>query len=273
MERGKANRRRQLENGFNGIVDSRADRVKSVREIAATYLEDYVLRHRSAPFAKYAVGKVTSHLGKLLAVDVTEKTVKSYQTARLKEGAAPKTINEEVGFLLRLLGEAGDPIRARLRRQKALKLPVRKQVGKAYSPEEKDALLEAAKTARSPAIYPALMLALNAGMRDAEIRGLQWERLDLSRAILTVGDSKTEAGEGRTIPLNSELLSAMTAYSEWYAKRFGTVRPKWYVFAFGKPRPNDPTCPMVWFTQARSHGKATLLSTQASMANHLPRFG
>ena len=60
-----------------------------------------------------------------MAVDVTDKTVKNYQTARLKENAAPKTINEEVGFLLRLLGEAGEPIRARLRRQKALKLAIR----------------------------------------------------------------------------------------------------------------------------------------------------
>ena len=61
--------------------------------------------------------------------------------------------------------------------------------------------MAAAKKARSPVIYPALMLALNAGMRDSEIRNLQWERLDLDGAILTVGQSKTKAGEGRTIPL------------------------------------------------------------------------
>ena len=95
--------------------------------------------------------------------------------------------------LLRLLGDQGDGIRARLRRQKALKLATGKQVGKAYTPEEKQRLLAEARTARSPVIYPALMLALHAGMRDAEIRTLQWERLDLSRAYLTVGDSKTEA--------------------------------------------------------------------------------
>lgn len=86
------------------------------------YLEEYELRHRSFTFAEYAVGNVTRHLGELMAVDLTDKTVKNYQTARLKEKAAPKTINEEVGFLLRLLGQAGEPIRARLRRQKALKL-------------------------------------------------------------------------------------------------------------------------------------------------------
>ena len=160
------------------------------RTIATDYLEQYCLRNKSAVYATYAVGHVTCHLGKMMVVDVTEKTVTAYQTARLKERAAPKTINEEVGFVLRLLGESGDPIRARLRRQKMLKLAVGRQVGKAYTPEEKGKLL-AAKAARSPAIYPALMLALNAGMRDAEIRELQWERLDLVRAILTVGESKT----------------------------------------------------------------------------------
>lgn len=238
-------RRRELEEGFNGLEDTRNERVKTVKELAAAYLEEYKLRHRSVTFAEYAVGNVTRHLGELMAVDATDKTVKAYQTARLKEKAAPKTINEEVGFLLRLLGEAGEPIRARLRRQKALKLAIREQVGKAYTPEEKTALLAAARAARSPAIYAALMLALNAGIRDAEIRGLQWARVDLAKAFLTVGDSKTEAGEGRTIPLNSALLEAMVEYSKWYTARFGTIQPDWYVFAFGKPWPNDPTRPMV----------------------------
>jgi len=244
-KQAEQNRRRELELGFNGIGDVREKRIRSVKEIAGEYLDQYRLRHKSGVYATYAIGHVNRHLGKLMLVDVTDKTVTGYQTARLKEGAAPKTINEEVGFLLRLLGEAGDSIRARLRRQKTLKLAVGKQVGKAYTREDKGALLAAAKAARSPAIYPALMLALNAGMRDAEIRGLQWERMDLTRAILTVGDSKTEAGEGRTIPLNSALLEAMIEYNKWYERRFGAVRPEWYVFAFGKPWPHDPTRPMV----------------------------
>jgi integrase len=245
-------RHRELEKGFNGLEDTRDERIKTLKELTAAYLKDYRLRHRSVTFAVYAVRNVTRHLGQVMAVDVTDKTVKNYQAARLKEKAAPKTINEEVGFLLRLLGEAGDPIRARLRRQKSLKLAIRNQVGKAFSPEEKARLLEKAKEARSPAIYPALMLALNAGMRDAEIRELQWGRVDLSREFLTVGESKTEAGEGRTIPLNSALLEAMVDYSKWYTKRFHTIKPEWYVFparigtpSTGQKRPLDPTKPMV----------------------------
>jgi integrase len=244
-KQAEQNRRRDLEQGYNGIEDKRDQRIISVNELATEYLKDYCIRHKSGVFATYAVRHLKQHLGRLMSVDVNEAVVKSYQTARLQDGAAPKTINEETGFLLRLLGEAGDVIRVRMRRQKTLKLAVRGQVGKAYSPDEKESLLAAAKSARSPAIYPALMLALNAGMRDAEIRGLQWGRLNLSKAVLTVGESKTEAGEGRTIPLNSLLLKAMSDYAVWYAERFGPIRPEWYVFAFGRPWPNDPTRPIV----------------------------
>ncbi|MGA3202851.1 MAG: site-specific integrase [Bryobacteraceae bacterium] len=244
-KQAEQNRRRELERGFNGVEDNREERIRTIKELARDYLDDYRVRHKGVAFAEYAVGNVVRHLGPVMAVDVTEQTVTAYQTTRLKEAAAPKTINEEVGFLLRLLGEAGDVIRTRLRRRKALKLAVPRGPGKAYAPEEKTAMPAAAKAARSRAIYPALMLALNTGERDAEIRGLQWERVDLTKAILTVGVSKTEAGEGRTIPLNSAVLGAMIEYSTWYTERFGTIQPEWFVFPFGKPRPTDPTRPMV----------------------------
>jgi integrase len=240
-------RHRELEEGFNGLADKRDERIRTISELAEAYLSEYRLRHKAVTFAEYALRNVTRHLGEQMAVEVAEKTVKAYQSDRLKEKAAPKTINEEVGFLLRLLSDQGDGIRARLRRQKALKLATGKQVGKAYTPEEKERLLAEAKAARSPVIYPALMLALNAGMRDAEIRTMQWGRMDLfnPRPYLAVGESKSEAGEGRTIPLNSELLDAMVDYSKWYTSRFGTIQPDWYVFAFGKPWPKDPTRPVV----------------------------
>jgi hypothetical protein len=170
-KQAEQNRRRELERGFNGVEDHREDRIRRIREIAAEYLDQYCVRHKSGVFARYAVANITRHLGESMAVDVTEKTVKKYQTERLKESAAPKTINEEVGFLLRLLGETGDVIRARLRREKTLKLAVRQRVGRAYTPEEKDRLLAAAQTARSPAIYSvdASSQCRNARCRDSGV--------------------------------------------------------------------------------------------------------
>jgi integrase len=180
-----------------------------------------------------------------MTFSVCDATVKDYQTARLTEKAAAKSINEETQFLLRILGEQGDFIRAKLKRQHALKLTIRSEVARAFTAEEKAALLAAARRRRSPAIYPALMLALHVGLRDAEIRGLQWGRVDLHKAIAVVGDSKTEAGQGRTIPLNGDVLTALADHSKWYLEKFGETRPDWYVFPFGKPQPTDPTKPMV----------------------------
>lgn len=179
-----------------------------------------------------------------MASDITPAAVKEYQTARLKEEAAPKTINEEVGFLLRILTDQGDIVRAKLRREQSLKLKVRVSVAKAWTAEEKAALLAEAKKCRSPCIYPVLMLALNCGLRDKELRELQWGRVDLERAVLTVGDSNTEAGEGRTVPLNSEVLAAIVEHAKWFLKKFKETRPEWHIFPYGKPQPTDPTRPV-----------------------------
>jgi integrase len=262
-KKAEKQRRRDLEEAYNNISDNREQRVQTVGQTAHEYLEDYKLRHRSATFAEYAIGHITRFVGNHMQIDVSDDTVKQYQSLRLKEGAAPKSINEEVGFLLRLLNERGDAIRYKMRRGKTLRLKVPPSIGKAYDATEKAALLRSADLGasqspegalhklagtRSPFIKPALSLAFNAGMRDGEIRNLTWEQVDLEKGIITVGRSKTEAGEGRTIPLNSELHSVFAEYVAWCTRRFGTANPEWYVFPGrpgkpekGMPRPYDPT--------------------------------
>src|SRR5712691_6431227 len=76
-------RRRQLEDGFNGVEDNRCERIRSVKQLGRAYLEGYKLRHKAVAFAEYAVGHVVRHVGAMMAIDVTDKTVTTYQTARL----------------------------------------------------------------------------------------------------------------------------------------------------------------------------------------------
>jgi len=90
-------------------------------------------------------------------------------------------------------------------------------------------------------IYPALVLALNGGMRDSEIRRLTWSQIDWEKKVLTVGRSKTDAGTGRTIPVNGTLLEALLEHTRWYTKHFGGVKPEWFVFPGGSRFPKDPT--------------------------------
>ena len=167
-------RRRELEQGFNNVQTRRENRVRQLRDVAADYFADYRLRFRGVTFAEYAIGHVVRQLGEKLLVDVDETTILAYQTVRLKEKAAPKSINEEVRFLLATMGEYGDVIRVRLRKKKKLKLPTRRKIGKAYEPEETQRMGDVSRNSRSPHIQLALTLGLNAGMWDAEIKSLTW---------------------------------------------------------------------------------------------------
>ena len=91
--------------------------------------------------------------------------------------------------------------------------------------------------------YAALVLTLNCGLRDKELRELQWGRIHLQEAYLVVGESKTDAGSGRTIPLNVLAHKVLKTYSEWYVEKFKDLKAEWFVFPAGKPQPTDPTKP------------------------------
>src|ERR1035441_7354796 len=111
-------------------------------------------------------------------------------------------------------------------------------------------LAEAAKL-RSKNMYPSLVVDLNCGLRDKELRELRWRQIDLvHKKQLTVGKSKTDAGTGRVIPLNETAIAAMEAHAAWYTRRFGMCKPEWFVFAFGTPLPKDPTRPITSFKTA-----------------------
>jgi len=99
-------RRRELKQGFNNVQTRREIRIRQLRDVAEDYLGDYRLRFRGVTFAEYAIGHVVRHLGEKLLIDIDETTVLAYQTARLKEQASPKSINEEVRFLLTMMGNS-----------------------------------------------------------------------------------------------------------------------------------------------------------------------
>lgn len=114
------------------------------------YLTGYRLRYRSASFAEYALGHVSRLLGTKIVADITDISVLRYQEDRLREKASPKSINEEVRFLLKMLGDPGEVIRAHLKKTKQLKLTVHKSIGKAFDSEETESLATKAKSSCSP---------------------------------------------------------------------------------------------------------------------------
>jgi site-specific recombinase XerD len=52
---------------------------------------------------------------------------------------------------------------------------------------------------------------LKTGMRINEALSITWEQVDSDEANVTVGESKTEAGAGRTIPVDNNLMERLTS--------------------------------------------------------------
>jgi integrase len=260
------NRRRDLEKGYNGLAtEDRSRRVLSFKEASAAFMTDYEPRHRpnSISYMKYCLEHLNAHLENRMLIEIGVDAALEYQKARLREKASPKCINEEVMVLLQIMREMGDLIRLKMKRDKTLKLAYEEFEGKALSAEEVKALYDAAeviepepgakkdlKATRSEMIKPAIALALNATLRDSEVKNLTWERINFLKDILTVGRSKTAAGTGRTIPINSELRAILEDYRAWYEDKVGTIKPENYVFPYGKSRHWEPFRPINSFKTA-----------------------
>src|SRR6185437_3164841 len=109
------------------------------------FMDDYKVKHPdSTTFAEYALRPVKRLLGATLILEITDGVVQKYQTDRLTEKVAPKSINDEVGLLLRVCGDHGDIVRTRLKRKKALKLKVDPSPGRPFSVEEQERMLAVA---------------------------------------------------------------------------------------------------------------------------------
>ena len=71
-----------------------------------------------------------------------------------------------------------------------------------------------------------MLLSIHTGLRNEELRLLQWEKVDLIDGCIQVGKSKTEEGSGRLVPLSQTALQALKAWR----LTFPNAKPEHYVF-------------------------------------------
>lgn len=246
------NHRRALERTLAGLPSEfREDRIRSVSDVIKAYLHGYELNHRpsSLVFARKRLAHVNRLLGTVLLPDLKEAVILDFIRTRVKESAAGRTINMELGELSRAIGHPWSILWPKVR-----KMEERKDVGKALSVEEEARLLDALSSNSSPNASPLIStfvrIALATGMRSGEITSLTWEQVTLTKRVITVGRAKTSSGTGRQIPINRELFEILRAHAEWFTMRFGETRPEHFLFPFGTPKPADPTKPVTDLTSA-----------------------
>jgi len=252
-------RRLELERAMAGLpIEDKGRRILAVKDLTEPYLKRYKVNHRpgSWPYCTSVLKMIDEHLGDVLLPDLTEDRIVEYMKQRLAKGAAGRTVNAELGELSRAIGTPWKLLWPRVRR-----LEERRDVGKALTPEQEQALMDAAdrlavgdakkeikragkvhQQSRGPrgVMLPTLIrLALLTGMRAEELTSLRWRQVNLEAKTITVGRAKTAAGAGRVIPMGATVYAAMQKHLVWWVKKFGEAEPDLCVFPFGNP-PSDP---------------------------------
>jgi integrase len=69
-------------------------------------------------------------------------------------------------------------------------------------------------------LRPPLTFAYFTGCRRGEIVGLQWSQVDLDRHIVRLNAGETKSGEGRLLPLRSELFNVLKMQRETRAQKW-----------------------------------------------------
>jgi len=223
-------RRRQLEDAANGIA-------RRERPVLFPIAVDRWLESLSGGLKPITLGHYRIYSGKLkerfrnrLVIDIDERDIAEMQRQLTAVGFSGRTVNLQVAVLRMILRYAGTwgSIAGHVRM-----LRERHDVGRAISFEDERRLLDAIRVSRSPSLLPLFVLSVDTGLRASEARALRhrdltltWEQGVIKSGEVRVSKSKTEAGEGRTIPLTSRVCATL---SLWLA-RFPDAGPDAYVF-------------------------------------------
>jgi len=153
---------------------------------------------------------------------VTREMIAQYRDRRLGEGLSPYTVSNELSVLrhlLRCAQEVGD-----LDTVPSIKLP-KKPEGRLrfLDPDEIGRLLAACAASRNHYLGAVVTLAVHTGMRKGEILGLEWERVNLSTARITL--LQTKSGKPRGIPIGRAVYDTLVTLEPDPTRRQGRVFP------------------------------------------------
>ena len=163
----------------------------------------YILRESLVPF-----------FGKKPISAIGRKDIELYKASEQRKGIGNKTINNKLAVLRKCLATAHDwdVLRSAPPCIKALKCPPPKT--DFLTSEEADRLLASAESA----VHEMILMALRTGLRQGELRGLQWESIDWENRVLTVRHSlcdyartliSPKSNRERHVPLSSDLYEML----------------------------------------------------------------
>lgn len=183
---------------------------RTFQEAIERYLSEHSARNK-APLTHLRDKSLSSHLlqsfGGLTLAEIRPHLISEYKGKRTAEGAAPKTINNELILMSHLFNLAmkewewvrENPV------SKTSKERVNNLIERWLTSEEEEKLL-----AGSPKwLQEIILFAVNTGFRQGEILNLQWPLVDIFRKTVTILEQKNKSKD--TLPLNQKALDVLKA--------------------------------------------------------------
>lgn len=205
--------------------------------IAEEYME-YSKANNASTTSKIKKYRIRAHLipyfGDNLLSRITHQMIDNYKSIRLKEGAAPKTVNHELTCLSHIFtmavrwGYMDRNVVSSVERMKCPQIPRR-----TLSQEEISVLLN---SITEPHLLPIVMTALHTGMRKSELLHLKWIDVDFNQQTITIqakDDWHTKNYKSRTLQITPALYKALIDHRE---DQIGIGNQSEYVFTYNGQR-------------------------------------
>jgi integrase len=224
---------------------------------ALQYVQKAAVRLRPSSLKKEAFFLVRpkKQFGRVACERITAMHIQQLQATMKSDGCKNTYNNLVLGAAMRVLRFA--KVWRRIR-DEVTRLPEgnNKPVARVLESLEKKRLFEVAKrNSNWTTTYAAALIAASTTARGADLRGLRWSDVDLFERIMTIPDSKSEAGK-RRVPLNSDAMHAYRILVD-RATKLGIADPESYVFPSCEHLHIDATRPQrTWRTSWRNLTRA-----------------
>lgn len=168
---------------------------------------DYRLNGKDAKWCNEVVRlHLRPFFGATKAARVTSATVAQFADAQLEKKAAVATINRQLSLLKRSFNLARQCTPPKVHEVPHIRMFREDNARKGFFEHEE---FVAMRAALPDYIKPAFVFAYYTGCRKGEVLGLQWPQVDLLRGVVRLEVGETKNGEGRIIPLATEVVEVL----------------------------------------------------------------
>ncbi|WP_250439856.1 site-specific integrase [Caballeronia sp. AZ1_KS37] len=193
-------------------IDQRDARELILGDALRRYLREVTPLHKGAATESYRIKQLLKHpICQYSLANLTRTAVTAYRDHRVKS-VSGSTARKEMQIMALVVDHAcrdwgvylaENPLR-KVRLPKENKSRERR-----LNPGEESRLLIECQAARAPYLLHAVIVAIETGMRQSEMLGLTWERIDFNKRVARLPETKN--GEGRAVPLTHRACAALQA--------------------------------------------------------------